>query len=351
MAKKRTTLPKDFGRGDVYTVAELEEIFAKVEVTAVGRDYNKESALMSNRLDADGVRWLLERGADANAVDRFGNTALTHHVRWRNQIGVVEVLLEHGADPDVTGHSSPLTAAAEHLNTPGLHLLLDHGADPLLTYGRRGDTALDRAMTRLHDYQAAAAIEVARVLVDRGARVSGETPKYLRQTMSAVHRRIADGKGGEEMLAALHELFELLGVEPSVPPRVLEPGEPITVTTEGWKAQFSELWKMLVPAGGAADSVQGEVVRIAGRVGNEILGNGGGNWDRDYDRMLQAYAAHVRTGSPLDDADLRDADEAVARLEGGAFDEPAVDVLTELAVTWVLRNPDRVDLPEPPYRR
>lgn len=63
MARKRSTLPKDFSRGEVMSVEELEQIFAKVEVKAVGRDYNRESALMSERLDADGVRWLLENGA------------------------------------------------------------------------------------------------------------------------------------------------------------------------------------------------------------------------------------------------------------------------------------------------
>ncbi|MBS3178692.1 MULTISPECIES: ankyrin repeat domain-containing protein [unclassified Pseudoclavibacter] len=351
MPKKRITLPKEFRRGETYTIAELEEIFAKVETTALGRDSSKESALMSDRLDAAGIRWLIEHGAEVDAVDRFGNTALTHHSKWKAKLDVLTVLLEHGADPNITGHSSPLAAAAEYGNIDGLTLLLEAGADPLLDFGRRDETALDRAMTRMKDYHAPRALKVARILVARGATISGDTPKYLRQTMSQLQGLIARGKGSEENLAILFELFELLGVEPTVPPRVLAPGEPITVTAEGWKAQYSELWKMLVPGGGAAESVQGEVVRIAGRVGNEILGNGGGNWDKDFDRMLQAYRAHVSTGAPLDEEELVSVDQAVDRLAGGSFDEPAVDTLTELAVTWVLRNPERVDLPTPSYRR
>ncbi|PPF44413.1 hypothetical protein C5B85_09670 [Pseudoclavibacter sp. AY1F1] len=351
MPKKRITLPKDFRRGETFAPAELEEIFAKVETTALGRDFNKESALMSDRLDAVGIRWLLERGADGNATDRFGNTALTHHSKWEAKLDLVAILLEHGADPNISGHSSPLASAAEYMNVDGMRLLLEAGADPLLNFGRHGGNALDRAMTRMKHYQAPQALEVARILVDRGVTVSGDTPKYLRQTMSQLQGFIAKGNGSEANLATLMELFELLGVEPTVPPRVLEPGEPITVTTEGWKAQYSELWKMLVPGGGAAESVQGEVVRIAGRVGNEILGNGGGNWDKDFDKMLQAYRAHVRTGAPLEDTELASVDKAAARLAGGAFDEPAIDTLTELAVTWVLRNPDRVELPKPTYRR
>ncbi|MGO2751788.1 MAG: ankyrin repeat domain-containing protein [Pseudoclavibacter sp.] len=351
MPKKRITLPKEFKRGETYTVAELEEIFGKVETTALGRDFNKESALMSDRLDAAGIRWLIEHGAEVDVVDRFGNTALTHHSMWKSKLDIVAALLEHGADPNITGHSSPLASAAEYMNIDGLSLLLDAGADPLVTFGRRGETALDRAMTRMKDYHAPQALEVARILVARGATVSGDTPKYLRQTMSQLQGFIAKGNGSEENLAILLELFELLGVEPTAPPRVLAPGEPVTVTAEGWKAQYSELWKMLVPPGGAAESVQGEVVRIAGRVGNEILGNGGGNWDKDFDKMLQAYRAHVRTGAPLDDAQLASVTQAAERLAGGSFDEPAVDTLTELAVMWVLRNPVRVALAVPAYKR
>lgn len=353
MPKKRITLPKDFERGEIYSVAELEEIFEKVEVTAVARDSGKKTALMSDRLDADGIRWLLDHGADVNAVDQYGNTALTCHAMWKAKLDLVSALLEHGADPNIAGSSSPLATAAKSANIEGIHVLLEAGADPLLTFGTglSKETALDRTMVRMKHYEAPQGLEVARILVDRGATISGNTPKYLRQTMTSLRSAIANGRPWEKYLASLVELFELLGVDQPVPPRVLAPGEPITVTTEGSDAQYNELWKMLVPVGGPAESVQGEVIRIAGRVGNEILGNGGGNWNKDFDQMLQAYRAHVRTGAPLDEEDLARVDDAVARLTGGAFDQEAVDVLTDLSVAWVLRNPDRVDLPAPKYRR
>ena len=351
MPRKRTTLPKDFDRGDPYSIADLEEIFARTEVSAVSRDYARRPALHSERLDVDGIRWLLDHGAPIDAVDAFGSTALAEHVAWRDRLDIARLLLERGADPDVAKGSSPLSRAAERMHADAVLLLLEHGADPALPLGRHGVTALDVAMTRMQDHSASAAIEIARIFLDRGVGVSGETPKHMRRMMSDVQRRVANGRGGEETPGRLMELFRVLGVAPPAPPRVLADGEPITVTTTGWRAQHAELWAILVPPGGPAASVQGEVIRIAGRIANELLGNGGANWDRDFAAMLHAVAAHVRTGAALEEADLAAVDAAVAALDGGGYDEAAVDALTERAVTWVLRNPARTDLPAPRYRR
>jgi hypothetical protein len=351
--RKRTTLPKDFSRGEVLTVAELEEIFSKVEVSAVERGYYKKTALMSNRLDVDGVRWLLEQGADVDAVDRYGNTALEHHSSFRWPVETMVVLLEHGADPNATGSSSPLAAAVERMNLELVHVLLDAGADPLrvIEGGWGPRTALDRLMARFNGFEATKALEVVQILVGRGATISGETPTYMRSTMSTLQGALARGHGSAEDLAALMTIFELLGVEPTEPPRMLAADEPITTTRDGWEAQYSELWTMLVPPGGSAESVQGEVVRIAGRVGYEILTNGGGNWDGDFDRMLVAFGEHVRSGGALDEPSLARVDSALRSLRGGRFDKAAVDALTEESVRWVLRNPDRVPLSAPAYRR
>lgn len=353
MPRKRTTLPKDFSRGEVLTVVELQEIFSKVELTAVGRDYYKETALMSDRLDADGVRWLLEQGVDIEAVDRYGNTAITHHSGFERRLENVAVLLEHGADPNATGSSSPLAAATARMNVEGVRVLLAAGADPLRATERGGRprTVLDGLMARFRGFEATRALEVVQILVGRGATISGETPTYMRSTMSTLQGALARGHGSAEDLAALMTIFELLGVEPTEPPRMLAADEPITTTRDGWQAQYSELWKILVPPGGSAESVQGEVVRIAGRVGHEILTNGGGNWDGDFDRMLVAFGAHVRSGAMLDEPSLARVDSALRSLRGGRFDESAVDALTEESVRWVLCNPDRVPLATPAYRR
>jgi ankyrin repeat protein len=49
--------------------------------------------------DLDGIRWLLKRGIDPNATNRFGKTALHNAILSDNALSIVEALLDHGADP------------------------------------------------------------------------------------------------------------------------------------------------------------------------------------------------------------------------------------------------------------
>ncbi len=68
------------------------------------RTLHKTPAFQAQMVDEagtlDAVRFLLERGAHVNAVDEDGNTAL-HYVVDKGFDGVVELLVEHGADLDI----------------------------------------------------------------------------------------------------------------------------------------------------------------------------------------------------------------------------------------------------------
>jgi ankyrin repeat protein len=57
--------------------------------------------------DYDGVRWLLEHGADPNLVTHWGNTALHHAVLRDNALAIIEAMLDHGADPTLVCQRSP----------------------------------------------------------------------------------------------------------------------------------------------------------------------------------------------------------------------------------------------------
>jgi hypothetical protein len=350
VAKKLVTLPKDFREsGELYTLEQLQQIFASRSVDARG-GYSKEVALAMRTVGVDGVRWLLDQGADIEAESKYGRTPLTSRISHRHT-EVVRLLLERGADPaDATHKNTPLGEAASSHQVEIVELLLDAGADIHARDSMRW-TPLELAVLRIEPHTAPMALPVIRLLASRGATIGDQVPPYLRNAMARLYRFEAAGNVTVEMREALSEVLAMFDVAPPTRPRTLADGEPITVSTTGWKKQYSELWGMLVPNGGAAASVQGEVVRIAGRIGHELQNNGGINWDNDFEAMCDAFARHVRTGVALDSKALTIVDGAIDAVRDGVYDSPAIDDLTEQSVAWVLANPERVDLPTPTYRR
>jgi ankyrin repeat protein len=79
--------------------------------------------------DADGLRLVLERGGDPNRVEFWRRSALHQAVRRDNSLEMLELLLEHGADPalpDSQG-TSAIALAAYRGRVAALDLFEKHG--------------------------------------------------------------------------------------------------------------------------------------------------------------------------------------------------------------------------------
>jgi hypothetical protein len=88
----------------------------------------------------------------------------------------------------------------------------------------------------------------------------------------------------EAAVSGLNALYKLLNVTP-VPPRCIHDGiSMIRVEATGWVDQHEELWGLLVPGQGSAKTVQGEAIRITGRISQDE----GAHWDAEYRKMLSA---------------------------------------------------------------
>jgi hypothetical protein len=100
--------------------------------------------------DATALRDMLERGADVDARDRYGQTALML-TALQGHVEAARVLVESGADLNHTAkyRLSALMLAAINDRGPIVQLLLDAGADTGITGtgapGFQGKTALDLA--------------------------------------------------------------------------------------------------------------------------------------------------------------------------------------------------------------
>jgi ankyrin repeat protein len=84
--------------------------------------------------DLEGMRLLLEKGADPNRLTRWSYSALHQSVRRDNSIQMIELLVEHGADPSLPNRSDGRSAteiAARRGRRSALALFQQLGAAPL----------------------------------------------------------------------------------------------------------------------------------------------------------------------------------------------------------------------------
>ncbi len=93
--------------------------------------------------------------------------------------------------------------------------------------------------------------------------------------------------------------------------------------------------------------MQGEVIRVIGRITNEILDNGSVNWDEDYRKMAASLPAYFKT------ADGETAEKACTLAEtiSNKSDKDTLYQLTELTVKWVLENNEPKALEKVDYSR
>lgn len=368
---KKKLLPKDFDAllkaGDM---AALKAVFDACELDARG-DPGKRTALAFLSCPDELTRWLVEKGADIEARDTYGCTPL--HARSTSLGGDIATLLELGADIHATDQKgdTPLHKAARFANTAAVRQLLDLGAradalnatkmTPLAAGLQYCSNAQIAPMAAIAEQLLAAETPRKKGLGDlimsafsgkplQPAGVTVEAQAFVQRIGKEFefHRQGFNPDYVAETSAGLDRLYALFNVPP-VPRRVVHDGRaPIVAKSPRWQDQHQELWVLLVPSNGAAATVQGEVIRITGRITSEVDHNGAVNWDAGYRKMGSAFLAHIASGVPLSDADRERAAQLVARVreQDGAGPD-----LCELAVRWVRLNPTPAPLAPPDHDR
>ena len=124
------------------------------------------------RGDVEAVRDLVKRGADVNAAQGDGMTAL-HWAAVRDQAEVVGILAKAGARLEATtriGAFTPLHVASREGSAAALKALLAAGANV--------SAASTNGVTPLHEAAVAGNPEVITALLDKGAQVDAAEPAY-----------------------------------------------------------------------------------------------------------------------------------------------------------------------------
>lgn len=354
MAKKRVTLPKEFkDLMDEGNIEALKAVYDRCELTAHDGRFSLCTPLHMGGVPDELVIWLIEQGLDINIPDYYGATPL-----YRQAIlgrDTVKLLCELGADiekPNTYG-DTPLHMAAEFFHPRTVKFLIDKGAN-VNVENDMGRTPLASVLMVCRGIYIAQTAEIASMLLEAGAKKTSKMKERVEQIgkdfefhREGIHPDYIEG--ADKGLAKLYELFD---VKP-VAKRITHDGvSPILVKEGSWEEQYEELWSFLIPSSGAAKTVQGEAIRIPGRIRDELDRNGGVNWDRNYRKMLQAMPQYLSLGIPLSEQELAETKELIAQVYGKDFDdEPRLDRLCQLAIAWIEQNPEPLPLEEPSYKR
>lgn len=355
MAKaKRKTLPTNFT--EVLETGSFEAqkaVFDNCALDAYERGYSHDTALHQYAIKEELARYLVAEGLNINIQNAYGRTPLYTH----STVGapLVAVLLELGADVNLANNDgcTPLFTALANARVDTVKLLLEHGAN-INHKNQAKQNALEYGLSLTSNASIPDMLQCAKLMLDAGTKVTKNMQKCVKAIGDNFERyREAFNK---DLLAttdaALTELYKLFDVEPAAKHITHDGTQSITITGNTPQEQFNKLWDLLVPPQGSAKTVQGEVIRIAGRVRSEYYRNGGANWDREYRSMLNSLIKHLGSHNALSDVDVARAKEIAHAINGKCdFDETILDELSLLALTWVSHNLDPIALKTPAYKR
>lgn len=352
MAKKRATLPND-----IYSILEsndfeaFKKVFDKCDINAYERDFIKKPMLCFYNIPVEWIRWLIENGANIEAADTYQRTALWYHSSVNN-VEKVRILLELGADIHTADkyQNGVLHAASSRFEV--VQFLTQQGAD-IFAKNNRNLTPLQEMLSRCDNKDIAQAAKTAALLLHLGEKVT----KFAKEQVIRIgenfefHRERINPDFLEETENGLQELYTLFKIKP-VAKRIQHDGiSPIIVPDEPLEKQFEYLWSFLVPSSGSAKTIQGEVIRISGKIRDEILRNGAGNWDKHFKKMLSAMIDYFQKGNPLQEIAMEKANELKTLLYEGDDDGENSFELAKLAVLWVQQNPEAIALDKVDYNK
>jgi ankyrin repeat protein len=229
----------------VYHSPETDDNAAMAALVETGRLTNHNLVLMLIRKhdwhDLDCARYLLEHGADANGAGRTRGWRPLHHALARsNRLAIIELLLDHGADPTLTSERDGLSGVAMAAR--------EGRRDVLASFARRG-TAIDlTGVDRL----------IAACAMDDGAAVKAvaqQEPALVKDAIAMGGDLLAKFAGNGHA-AGVRQLLDL-GVDVAAPfaegdGYFDEPKGSLAIHVAAWRAQPG-IVKLLLERGSPVD--------------------------------------------------------------------------------------------------
>jgi hypothetical protein len=352
---KRKTLPENMSEiiesGDMEA---FEEVFEDCELDAkTERGKETTNILSMDGLSVKHVRFLVESGFDLNSDCGYGYPAIAFQAGNR---AVLKYMVQSGANINCVldeNNGSALFYAAMNNDARAVKNLLDFGASITPTKKYSKSSLLDKLLSTCSNSQIVDRLVVTKLLLGAGAVPTKETKQYASAIVENFenYREEINKDELNKYNKSNKELAGIFGVEVAPKtPEVNEPDKKIVVTKENWWEQFNELWNSLVPRRGPADTLQGEILRIIGKLSYEILDNGGENWDKDFQKMVWALQDYFSIPNDKAPGLAKEAVSLAGKL-GKKSKAEDLDRLTEIAVKWIVANSEPLPLVKAEYER
>lgn len=354
--KPKYSLPEDFY--EIMERGDPEEIKAVFQDKEMLKFLTESKEIYHNPLFryspcTEIYKWFVEQGFDINMKVKGEGYPIHYHAHclYNNVEGII--LAGGNVEAVLGSDTTPIKVAAEALQPSSMSVLLRYGADVHSDNPEWGllDTVISEWRRELS--LTLRALECMELLINAGV----EVEERMKEPIIAIcmdFDRCRDSiytKDGniQPLDDAVDRVCELFGVER--PASVVHDGKsPITVTSTNWRDQHAELWDKLVPGSGKCKTVQGEVVRIGGKINVEIFKQGGVHWDAEFRKMLNALKKYYEMGTIPDEAEHKEALELIKKINGDS-DGDDVLRLCEINIHWVLANPEPIELGEVDYKR
>lgn len=392
MRKLSKTIPKEFisfyyNHRDPYKWTDDEikmckDLLSECDQNAHTRNSAKDSILHFH-LPFEVIKWCIERGADVNDKNTYGTPLFKH--AYDKTYETCKLLIEHGADVNIEDYegNTALFNAADNGAVNVVKLLIEHGADsghhsnhngynrtPLLYILSRGNWSCgDIAEILVHDQKKNGGIpdeewitaqkyvlemgyeyelqksDKSKYEDDEKYKDDPELYKWLINSRTEMELEYKD---------SFKKLYSLFEVEPVKSILKHDGKSPIIIDKLlTFEKKFSTLWDFLVPVNGKCYTVQGEVIRICGRVDNEVNGNGGANWDVQYRKMLKTMPIYLNMGNSLVKEDLSSVQSICeAIIESGGYNcGDEINQLKAVSLKWIESNHEPIILEKVSYKR
>ncbi len=311
---------------------------------------NNCNAFSYKNLTPAHIQFLIDSGLDPNSNCGYGYSAITFQSSNKENL---KCLLDNGADLECVvspQFGTALTIACMCLDTEGARNLIDAGAS--INSAGVEDALIDLALCHSDENHVAEPLRIAKMLLDHGAETTEDTKDCVSRVGAFFEAKKdeLDKEQIDELAPIMNELYRRFELTPVVVSDNDKHDDVSVITVRGntWKEQYNELWAKLVPASGKAQTVQGEMIRIIGKVSYEILDNGGLNWGGDYKKMLKALSGFMNSFDSSGNAPVDEATGIIKKISAST-DEKPLNRLTEIIVDLIISNPQPVPLGEVTY--